>query len=52
MAESRLRRRAAALARRTVLVRAFDDPSGLCFGLPASLAGWQRLDTALGEVNP
>ena len=36
-----------ALARRGILVRAFDDPAGLRFGLPAGETEWQRLAAAL-----
>ena len=40
------------LARRGILVRLFDSPPSLRFGLPADEAGWQRLDQALGEWSP
>jgi cobalamin biosynthetic protein CobC len=40
----------AALARRGVLVRLFDAPPGLRFGLPPGEAGWQRLQRALAEA--
>ena len=36
-----------ALARRGLLVRRFDDPSGLRFGLPGEEAAWRRLELAL-----
>jgi L-threonine-O-3-phosphate decarboxylase len=39
-----------ALARRGVLVRRFDAPSSLRFGLPADEAAFERLDRALGEA--
>lgn len=38
------------LARRAILVRSFDDPPSLRFGLPADEAAWDRLDRALGEL--
>lgn len=41
---------AAALARRAILVRTFDDPPALRFGLPGTAGAWRRLDTALGEI--
>lgn len=40
------------LARRGILVRRFDSPPSLRFGLPADEAGWSRLRQALGEWNP
>lgn len=40
----------AALARRGILVRRFDDPASLRFGLPGAEADWQRLDRALAAV--
>ena len=40
----------AALARRGVLVRLFDAPPSLRFGLPASESEIERLDLALGEA--
>lgn len=40
------------LARRGILVRLFDSPPSLRFGLPADEAGWQRLGQALGEWSP
>lgn len=40
-----------ALARRGILVRRFDAPAGLRFGLPGREADWQRLDRALAEVT-
>lgn len=39
------------LARQGVLVRAFDDPPALRFGLPPDAAGLQRLDAALAAVS-
>jgi cobalamin biosynthesis protein CobC len=39
-----------ALATRGVLTRRFSDPPSLRFGLPGSEAGWQRLQSALGEA--
>jgi len=39
-----------ALASRGILVRRFDEPASLRFGLPGSEVGWQRLDQALGEI--
>lgn len=39
------------LARRGVLVRAFDDPPGLRFGLPGNEQEWARLDGALEDVS-
>ena len=39
-----------ALARRGILVRRFDDPPALRFGLPADATAFARLATALGEV--
>ena len=40
----------AALARRGILVRTFDDPAALRFGLPGDDAQWQRLTHALQEI--
>jgi len=40
----------AALARRGVLVRLFDTPSSLRFGLPGDEAAFERLDRALDEA--
>jgi cobalamin biosynthesis protein CobC len=40
------------LARQGVLVRSFDAPPSLRFGLPADEAGWARLDTALRGIPP
>lgn len=40
----------AALARRAILVRRFDQPPALRFGLPGSEAQWQRLTDALKEI--
>jgi len=37
------------LARRGILVRRFEAPPSLRFGLPADAAGWQRLERALGD---
>ncbi|MDP2795533.1 MAG: threonine-phosphate decarboxylase CobD [Sulfurisoma sp.] len=39
-----------ALARRGVLVRRFDDPAALRFGLPATENDWLRLAAALKEI--
>jgi cobalamin biosynthetic protein CobC len=39
-----------ALARRGILVRRFDDPPALRFGLPGDEAQWQRLVFALKEI--
>lgn len=39
------------LARQGILVRAFDEPSGLRFGLPADETDWQRLAAALEELK-
>lgn len=39
-----------ALARRAILVRRFDHPPALRFGLPGDEAGWQRLANALKEI--
>lgn len=41
----------AALARRGILVRLFDAPAALRFGLPAEGADWQRLSRALKEIT-
>ncbi|MEW5973309.1 MAG: threonine-phosphate decarboxylase CobD [Pseudomonadota bacterium] len=38
------------LAWRGILVRRFDNPASLRFGLPENEAEWQRLETALDEV--
>lgn len=38
-----------ALARRGILVRLFEQPASLRFGLPAGEAGWTRLEQALAE---
>src|SRR5690606_22257992 len=40
-----------ALARRGILVRRFDHPASLRFGLPPDEGGWQRLASALEELN-
>lgn len=40
----------AALARRGVLVRHFDHPAALRFGLPADESQWQRLAATLKEI--
>jgi L-threonine-O-3-phosphate decarboxylase len=40
----------AALAQRGILVRRFDDPSALRFGLPPDDAAFARLDAALAKV--
>lgn len=39
-----------ALARRGILVRTFDNPAALRFGLPDDDAQWQRLTLALQEI--
>ncbi|GAB3378643.1 threonine-phosphate decarboxylase CobD [Lysobacter fragariae] len=39
-----------ALAKRGILVRLFEQPASLRFGLPADDAAFARLDAALGEV--
>ncbi|MBE0486506.1 threonine-phosphate decarboxylase CobD [Marinobacter sp.] len=39
------------LARRAILVRRFDEPSFLRFGLPPDESGWQRLERALSELT-
>ncbi len=39
-----------ALARRGILVRRFDAPPALRFGLPAAESDWERLERALREV--
>lgn len=39
-----------ALARRGILVRLFDNPAALRFGLPTAEANWQRLAAALKEI--
>jgi len=39
-----------ALAKRGILVRLFDAPPALRFGLPATENDWQRLTTALKEI--
>jgi len=41
----------AALARRGIWVRYFDEPPSLRFGLPALEASWQRLELALAGVR-
>lgn len=41
-----------ALARRGILVRLFDDPASLRFGLPGSERAWQRLADALAALVP
>ena len=38
------------LARRGILVRAFDDPPGLRFGLPGNEQEWARLNDALQDL--
>ncbi len=43
---------ARALAARAVLVRTFDTPPALRFGLPGDRAEWQHLDAALQEITP
>jgi cobalamin biosynthetic protein CobC len=42
----------AKLARSGILVRSFDAPPALRFGLPPDEAGWQRLERALGVPTP
>jgi len=39
------------LARRGILVRRFETPASLRFGLPADEAGWQRLARALADYR-
>ncbi|NVK42923.1 MAG: threonine-phosphate decarboxylase [Oceanospirillaceae bacterium] len=39
------------LARRAILIRLFDEPASLRFGLPPDEAGWTRLEAALKEVQ-
>ena len=39
------------LARRGILTRIFDQPSGLRFGLPGGEAEWNRLEQALTEIG-
>ena len=39
----------AAFARRGILLRRFDDPPALRFGLPADESGWARLEAALAD---
>lgn len=39
------------LARQGVLVRLFTQPAGLRFGLPGHEAGWQRLESVLGQLE-
>ncbi|MCL4759807.1 MAG: threonine-phosphate decarboxylase [Rhodocyclaceae bacterium] len=39
------------LARQGILVRRFDQPSSLRFGLPAEEAAWRRLDAALAGLQ-
>lgn len=39
------------LARRGILVRRFDQPASLRFGLPADEAGWQRLARGLDDYQ-
>ncbi len=34
-----------------ILIRRFDHPAGVRFGLPATEAEWQRLDAALGKLK-
>lgn len=40
-----------ALAAQAILVRHFDAPASLRFGLPATETEWRRLDTALGGLH-
>jgi cobalamin biosynthetic protein CobC len=39
------------LAQQAILVRYFDTPSALRFGLPANEKQWQKLETALSRIN-
>ena len=39
------------LAQRGILTRCFADPSSLRFGLPGSVVNWDRLRSALAELN-
>jgi cobalamin biosynthesis protein CobC len=39
-----------AFAQRGILLRRFDDPAALRFGLPGEEADWQRLEAALKEI--
>ncbi|MEX1056507.1 MAG: hypothetical protein WED11_02150, partial [Natronospirillum sp.] len=39
------------LARQGILVRQFDGPPALRFGLPGTSAAWQRLDSALTPLS-
>lgn len=39
------------LARAAILVRRFETPASLRFGLPGDEAGWQRLEAALGRLR-
>jgi adenosylcobyric acid synthase len=41
-----------ALAQQAVLVRLFEEPASLRFGLPGDEAAWQRLDAALSVAAP
>tara|TARA_R110001606_G_scaffold1937_20_gene8004 strand:- start:5024 stop:6034 length:1011 start_codon:yes stop_codon:yes gene_type:complete len=45
----RARRIADHLARRAILVRGFDDPPALRFGLPGEESEWRRLEQALAD---
>ncbi len=40
------------LAAHGILIRRFDHPSSVRFGLPGDETDWQRLDTVLAEVEP
>jgi cobalamin biosynthetic protein CobC len=40
-----------ALAQKGILVRRFDDPAGMRFGLPGAEAEWQRLELALKKIH-
>lgn len=40
-----------ALAERGILVRRFDAPAGLRFGLPGSEKGWRQLERALADLD-
>jgi len=39
------------LARQGILVRAFENPPSLKFGLPGNDVEWERLDAALARVT-
>ena len=40
------------LARQGILTRLFSEPASLRFGLPATEADWQRLESALQQLTP